>query len=286
MAQGFAKAAGAGAPTDAKYIVQTSDAALSAEQALDVLATGLLKVATGTGILTTAIDGTDFVSPAGTATLTNKTFDANAIGNSLSNVDVADLANGIDGELITWDAAGVPTTVNVGTAAQVLTSNGVGAAPTFEDAAGGGGIVLQVVKGLTNGTDDSTLVIPNDGTLPQSSEGKLKLSNDITAASGTNIIQVDVLVNMAVDSGATTTVALFLDSEVGARAAIVRKPQGQNILMQHLITFFLVAGDTAQHTWNVRIGASAGTWYFNRGASGNQAGGKIFSSTVLTELLV
>ncbi|MHA2065857.1 MAG: hypothetical protein ACXABY_15910, partial [Candidatus Thorarchaeota archaeon] len=74
-----------------------------------------------------------------TQTLTNKTFDANGTGNSLSNVDIADLANGTDGELITWDAAGAPAAVAVGTATHVLTSNGVGAAPTFQAAAGGGG---------------------------------------------------------------------------------------------------------------------------------------------------
>jgi len=51
---------------------------------------------------------------------------------------VAQLANGTDGELITWDSSGNPTTVAVGTAGHVLTSNGAGAAPTFQAAAGGG----------------------------------------------------------------------------------------------------------------------------------------------------
>ena len=73
-----------------------------------------------------------------TTTFTNKTFDANGTGNSLSNVDVADLSNGTDGELITWSATGTPTTVATGTATHVLTSNGVGTAPTFQAAAGGG----------------------------------------------------------------------------------------------------------------------------------------------------
>ena len=59
----------------------------------------------------------------------------NASGQKLSSkgkVPVADLANGTDGELITWDASGVPATVAVGTATHVLTSNGAGAAPTFQ----------------------------------------------------------------------------------------------------------------------------------------------------------
>jgi hypothetical protein len=57
--------------------------------------------------------------------------------NSALSVAVSDLANGTDGELITWDAAGAPATVAVGTATHVLTSNGAGAAPTFQAAAGG-----------------------------------------------------------------------------------------------------------------------------------------------------
>ena len=72
------------------------------------------------------------ITASSTDTFTNKTFDANGTGNSLSNVDVADLADGIDGELITWDAAGAPTTVAVGTVTHVLTSGGTGVAPTMQ----------------------------------------------------------------------------------------------------------------------------------------------------------
>jgi len=98
---------------------------------------------TGASDAPTGLSNLGGIGAATTDTLTNKTFDANGTGNSLSNVDVADLANGTDGELITWDAVGAPATVAVGTAAQVLTSNGVGAAPTFQDAAGGGGDPLN-----------------------------------------------------------------------------------------------------------------------------------------------
>ena len=45
---------------------------------------------------------------------------------------IAALTNGTDGELITWDASGIPSTVAVGTAGEVLTSNGTGAPPTFQ----------------------------------------------------------------------------------------------------------------------------------------------------------
>jgi len=90
------------------------------------------------------------VTPSSTDTFTNKTFDANGTGNSISNIDVADLAGGTDGELITWDTSGNPTTVAVGTSGQVLTSNGAGAAPTFQD--GSAGITLASAQATTSGT--------------------------------------------------------------------------------------------------------------------------------------
>ena len=51
---------------------------------------------------------------------------------SATGLPVGGLANGTDGELITWNASGVAAAVAVGTAKHVLTSNGVGAAPTFQ----------------------------------------------------------------------------------------------------------------------------------------------------------
>ena len=57
---------------------------------------------------------------------------------AVTRIKISQFANGVDGELITWDASGVPATVAVGTSGQVLTSNGVGAAPTFQTIAGGG----------------------------------------------------------------------------------------------------------------------------------------------------
>ena len=87
-------------------------------------------------ITVVAANMTDYASA--TASWTNKTFNANGTGNALSNVDVADLANGTAGNLITWSAAGAAATVATGTSGQVLTSNGAGTAPTFQAAAGGG----------------------------------------------------------------------------------------------------------------------------------------------------
>lgn len=61
----WAAPSGSGAPTSAKYIVQQSDATLSAEQAIGDLTTGILKGTTGTGVISIAVLG-DFPSPTGT----------------------------------------------------------------------------------------------------------------------------------------------------------------------------------------------------------------------------
>ena len=52
------------------------------------------------------------------------------------SIGISALADGTDGELITWDASGAAATVGVGTATNVLTSNGAGAAPTFQPGPG------------------------------------------------------------------------------------------------------------------------------------------------------
>lgn len=65
------------APSTAKYIVQQADATLSAEQALGALATGILKNATTTGVLSIAAAGTDYLAPSTAITVT--TISATAI---------------------------------------------------------------------------------------------------------------------------------------------------------------------------------------------------------------
>lgn len=51
---------GGGAPTDATYLTQTPDATLSAEQAMSLLATGLVKNTTTTGVQSIAVLNTDY----------------------------------------------------------------------------------------------------------------------------------------------------------------------------------------------------------------------------------
>jgi hypothetical protein len=74
-----------------------------------------------------------------------------------AGVPVSALRAGTDGELITWAADATATTVAVGTATHVLTSNGAGSAPTFQAAAGGGGL-----KSVQVFTSSGTWTKPTD----------------------------------------------------------------------------------------------------------------------------
>jgi hypothetical protein len=62
------------------------------------------------------------------------------------------MASGTAGNLITYDASGNPAAVATGTATHVLTSNGAGAAPTFQEAPVGGIVPSVAIK-----TDTETL---------------------------------------------------------------------------------------------------------------------------------
>lgn len=81
------------------------------------------------------------------------------------SIGLSALADGTDGELITWNASGVAAAVATGTSTHVLTSNGAGAAPTFQ-AATGGGFTQKVVNvsffGMTGNGSSGGAIANND----------------------------------------------------------------------------------------------------------------------------
>ena len=52
---------------------------------------------------------------------------------ALTKLDLKGIKDGTDGELITWDTSAVADTVATGGATQVLTAQGAGAKPVFQD---------------------------------------------------------------------------------------------------------------------------------------------------------
>jgi hypothetical protein len=96
---------------------------------------------TPSALVATNATGTAANLTAGTVTANaNLTGVVTSSGNATAIADkaigFAKLADGTDGELITWNASGVIAAVAVGSDGQVLTSGGAGVAPTFEAAGG------------------------------------------------------------------------------------------------------------------------------------------------------
>lgn len=120
----------------------------------------LITSATGVpSISSTLPDGLNLGTPT-SLTLTNAT-----------GLPVTGLANGTDGEIITWDSSGVATTISTGTTGQVLTSNGAGSKPTWENSTstpgegglrgwvsfvGTGTVTINDSENVTSVSDDGT----------------------------------------------------------------------------------------------------------------------------------
>ena len=121
--------------------------------------------------------------------------------NADGSIALAKLADGTDGELITWDANGVIAAVAVGTATHVLTSNGVGVAPTFQ-AASAGGISTTLTDGnilVGNGSNVATSVTPT-GDVDVTNAGLFSISSGV-------IIDDDVKSDAAIAISKTALVA-------------------------------------------------------------------------------
>jgi len=116
---------------------QTLDMGTNLIDNVSVIAVGIINDETNALAAITITDVTAALS-FNARGITNFVFDANGTGNSLANVEVADLADATAGELITWDNLGAPAVVSVGTSGDVLTSNGTGSAPTFQESGGAG----------------------------------------------------------------------------------------------------------------------------------------------------
>ena len=200
-------------------------------------------------------------------------------------VTLAKMAHGTDGELITYDATGAPANVAVGTSGQVLTSGGVGVAPTFQAAAGGGGKVLQVVQDVKTDTYSSSTDQLITG-----------LSVSITPSSTSSKILVIAQISMGGGPSGRWGLKLYNNSSpifVGdAAGSRVQSTLGgmlfdTNALASHNISYLHSANSTSAQTYEVWVGhEGSGTSYVNRsqGNGDNSSHYRPASSIIVMEI--
>lgn len=156
-----------GAPDSAAYITQIPNATLLGEQALSLLASGILLNTTGTGVLSIAVAGTDYVIPAGnvaTATALAANGANCSPGNGAGGVSAAGAAESCTdymeepagNGLVARTSANTSANRSItGTPSEISVNNGDGVS-------GNPTISLPSTIDLTS----KTVIIPNGTTLP------------------------------------------------------------------------------------------------------------------------
>jgi len=173
-------------------------------------------------------------------------------------VTLVKMANGTDGNIISYDASGNPVAVATGNDGQVLTSAGAGQPPAFETVSAGK--ILQVVSTTKTDTFTSSSSSFTDIT---------GLTANITPASSSNKVYVNLSVQGSQDVEANrVSYQLIRDNtaiSVGASAASrsqassgLSSPHG-DIIASSSVNVLDSPSTTSQITYKVRIANTAGS---------------------------
>jgi len=129
------------------------------------------------------------ITPADDSVTTDKLADDSVTTAKIldDNVTLAKMASGTDGNLITYDASGDPAYVLTGAATEVLTSNGTGAAPTFQAVSAGGITQVQQWRVSADFTISTTdLDVYQNWEKPASGEFPGSIGSDMAVDSTTS----------------------------------------------------------------------------------------------------
>lgn len=179
---------GSGAPSDATYITQTPNGGLSAEQALSLLSTGIVKNTTSTGVLSIAVAGTDYENPL--------TF-SSPLSRSTNTISIPVATTGVNGYLSSADwntfngkVTGAGTVVSgdvvvfSGTGGKTIADSGVQAIPSVTTSSGvsSAGLLPQLNgSGLLSTTFFATWTPATGGTGQTAyTDGQLLIGNTST----------------------------------------------------------------------------------------------------------
>lgn len=138
---------------------------------------------------------------------------------SCTGLPYSGLADGIDGNLITWNSSGVIALVSTGDAGQVLTSNGVGTAPTFQVGGGGTPTVITVANEATDTSCFPLFVTAATGDLGPKTVASLTLNSN-TGALGVGSLSSAGAINGTIIT-ASVQLITSVDSDTPATCALI-----------------------------------------------------------------
>jgi hypothetical protein len=145
------------------------------------------------------------------------------------------------------------------------------------------GDIIQIKRYDSGALFTSTASIPSDDTIPQNTEGAQWATLSITPTSVVNIIEIEVITQVA-DVNAPC-IALFQDSTANALAVAATGSYGGQGLKTLVINYTMVAATEVSTTYKVRLGnTSTGSTYIN-GITTRLFGGVCFSSIIIKEIM-
>jgi hypothetical protein len=192
-----------GSPQTMTFAIDSTVATLTGSQTLTnkILTTPVISTISNTGTLTLPTSTDTLVGKATTDTFTNKTIDANGTGNSITNLEVADLASGV----LDTDLASVSATDNTLASAKAI--------KTYVDAQ------VATANELSELTDVN-ITSPADGSLLFYDTATSKwidnvVSGDITIAdTGIAAISSGVIVNADINASAAIDATKIHDGSI------------------------------------------------------------------------
>jgi hypothetical protein len=173
------------------------------------------------------------------------------------------------------------------TAGYVLTGNGAGSDPSWENpATTTTGLIGQVVTTRSGAVLTGTTTVPADDSIPQIGEGDEYLTRSITPTSASSTLIIHVTLNLSNSGSGTMIAALFQDATANALAVAAQKPVSAGDLVTLTFSYTMTAGTTSSTTFRVRAGGSgAGTTTLNGSAGSRLFGGVFASSITVIEVL-
>jgi hypothetical protein len=196
----------------------------------------------------------------------------------------------------TSGGAALQSVASVGTAGQVLTSNGAGMLATFQNVSGEPGSIVQVqstyINTILSGVNQ---VIPLDNTIPQNTEGMQIITVSITPQNAANNLYIafNTFCGTAQTQSAACIIsaALFRDATANAISASLSEGSNPQLAQSGMTNFgftaLVNAGSTAATTFAIRMGLGGNSWMYINGY-GDQAGAgtQLFGGVASTSLVV
>ena len=171
---------------------------------------------------------------------------------SLTKIPLAIMADGTDGNIITYDASGNPAAVATGSSGQVLTSAGAGSPPTF---AAGAGLTIASEQATTSGSSVTF------GSIPSGTK-RIHIMIEGVSSGGGNDIEIQLGDAGGIETSGYNGCAMRAHGDNGtgvnaSNAATIVESTGAGDTFDGMVT--CVLKDSTNHTWVMSGGAGDNT---------------------------